>query len=121
MSEEKSHVGMARCFYCNELAIILLDRRLRKTLTRDMGVIDYEPCGECKKLMSQGVILISVRDGEKSENPYRTGGWVVVTDEFITKLLKEDAASTILKRRWAFVPDSAWDGIGLPREEVTPE
>ena len=34
-------------------------------------VIDKEPCEECKKLMEQGIMFCSVRNGEKGDNPYK--------------------------------------------------
>jgi hypothetical protein len=80
--------------------------------------LDHEPCDECKKLMEQGIILISVKDSDVgSDNPYRTGGWVVVKDEAIKRALKGDAGKGILASRIAFVPDLIWDAMGLPRGE----
>ena len=86
-----------------------------------------EPCNECKKHMEMGVILISIRNGEESEegnagnfNPYRTGGWCVVRDEAITRWLggdNDELLAGILKKRMAFLPDEVWDMIGLPRGE----
>lgn len=76
-------------------------------------VLDKTPCEECQGWMKQGIILISVRDGEKGEEPYRTGKWVVVKREAAEKVFTED----ILKSRMAFVEDSVWEKIGLPARE----
>jgi len=48
-----------------------------------------EPCDKCKEYMEKGVILISCRglETDDRENPYRTGGWVVVRDQFIEKVV----------------------------------
>ena len=80
--------------------------------------LDKEPCKKCKGYMEQGVILISVRDSDmNSPNPYRTGGWVVVKDDLIERLVTDSALKEhILQRRMCFIPDAVWDGIGLPRE-----
>lgn len=105
---EKSHVGMATCFLCGEPKHILLDRRLRNTLPRE-ACYDKEPCDKCKEWMKQGTILISIRDGEEGkDNPYRTGGWVVIKAEKAKEMFK-DAPKV------AFVGDKIWDMMGLPR------
>lgn len=145
---EKSHVGMARCFFCLKEDQILLETRidpvtrgLRQTLPRDCGVVNMIPCHECEGYMKQGILLISVRAGDmdaverdwkdheiamKGErhphpfipNPFRTGGWCVVKQEAVERWLKEPLLSQVLKCRWCFVEDDVWNAIGLPREET---
>lgn len=132
---EKDYVGMEMCFFCQEPRGIILDRGLRKTLPRQ-ATYNTEPCPSCQKLMEAGIILISVRDGEQAkmvaeremarakwkregsrgkfrhlDNPYRTGGWVVVREEAIN-------ATALGGSRVAFVEDCDWDAMGLPRGEV---
>lgn len=110
------------CFFCNEPAgVALLGRRPDDTEAPRQAVFDKTPCEKCKAYMEQGVILISV-DEQKSagdlENPYRTGGWVVVKDELVRRIVQPAAlAESILRSRVAFVPDDAWDKLGLPRGE----
>ena len=145
--EDKSHVGMSRCFYCGEYDKILLDTRLAKTLPHDCGVIDMEPCPTCKDLMKQGVILIAVdpasmervgaeyhdhmakmavADERSRKNarpfipdPVRTGGWFVVSDAFIQRTFKPPAmVDMILKGRWSFIAEDAVRKLGL--YEATP-
>lgn len=54
-----------------------------------------------------------------SENPYRTGGWIVVRDQFIQGAIRQEfTRESILKARFAFVPDTVWDRLGLPRGPV---
>ena len=66
--------------------------------------------------MKQGVILISTKGGEHGNNPYRTGGWCVIKDEAIERMISNtDLREHILRARVAFVPDEAWDFLGLPR------
>ena len=77
---EKSYVGMGVCYFCGKPKEIILDRRIRNVLPKT-ACYNQEPCDECKKLMKLGVIVISVRDGEKGPDPYRTGRWFVVKDE----------------------------------------
>ena len=116
VSEQKSHVGMATCFLCGGVKHIMLDMGLKNTLPRE-ACYDYDPCDTCIGYMKQGIILISVRDGEDGVDPYRTGGWVVVREEVIRRLGGEDNEVTdkALKRRAAFIPDTLWGALGLPK------
>jgi hypothetical protein len=107
--------SLAICFFCGKDTgeIILPGRLPGDAEAPRRAVWGYEPCPQCAQFMGQGVILISVRAEER--NPDRTGGWVVVTDDFITRALTPEAAGSILKARVAFVSDAAWDKLGLPR------
>jgi len=110
------------CFYCQESMGVALMGRIKgdKQAPRE-AVFDHEPCDTCKGHMEKGIILISVRnEDEGNENPYRTGGWVVITDEAIERMIEpEDVRQSILTRRIAFVPDAAWEMLGLPGKEDT--
>ncbi len=133
--------ALTTCYYCNKPADILLVGSRTKAfkeaglasedgeMKMNVGVIDARPCSKCQGYMQQGVILISMRDGEEAEmetanrekrlpNPYRTGGWVVVREEYIRRMIDSPLlARQILRQRVCFVSDSAWDKIGLPRGE----
>ena len=119
---------MTKCFFCGESKDILLVgskvtqfRNAGVPVSSDgkmpmnIGAVGYEPCQKCKKYMDMGVILISVKDGEEGKNPYRTGGWVVVKDDYISKVFDTHISQDILKNRVAFIPDESWDRLGLPR------
>jgi hypothetical protein len=111
------------CFFCNEPKNeIILAGRLKDDAEAPQHVVwNYDPCDKCKGYMQAGVICISVRDGESGDNPYRTGGWVVLKDEAVARIITTaDVRDYILKKRIAFVPDNVWDAIGLPRGEVKP-
>lgn len=73
--------------------------------------INKEPCDQCKKYMKQGILLISIRDNINKENPYRTGAITVIKEKAAKRIFNVD----ILKSRAAFIEDSVWDKIGLPR------
>ena len=106
------------CFYCNKAKneVILAGVFGGKEAPR-AAVWDLRPCDACADFMKQGVILISVKDGEDGGNPYRTGGWCVVKDEAIERMISNTdlREHIILRARVAFVPDEAWDFLGLPR------
>lgn len=124
---EKSHVGMYQCYFCMEDIGILLDRRLRKTLPRQAGVIDMNPCDKCKGYMEQGVIFMSILDSTTDEemkgtmpNPHRTGGWCVISEDGVKRLLNGNKAMLdfALVNRFMFITDSAWQLMGLPKGET---
>ena len=110
--------SMYQCFICGEnIGLVLFGSGYGKDeeAPRSVGAIDMEPCDTCKGHMQQGVILISVRDGESGPNPYRTGGWCVVKDDAIRRIFHGEVVDSVLSKRVCFVPDQAWDQIGLPR------
>jgi hypothetical protein len=118
--------SLEQCFVCMKDVRVILFGRMKGDAEAPRRVcLDKEPCADCKKWMEQGVVLISV-DEEKSkgdmQNPYRTGGWIVVRDDFIERVVQpEELRKAILKKRMAFIPDEAWDMLGLPRGESRKE
>jgi len=100
--------SLGLCFYCQEAKeVVLLGLMKGDKKAPRMATYNTEPCSKCNELMEQGVTLISVRDGDEgSDNPYRTGGWCVVTDDFITRLIEQpDLRDSILERRMCWIPD----------------
>lgn len=135
--EDKSFVGMTQCFYCGKDKDIAMDRRLRDRLPKHVGIVDMEPCNDCKGYMEQGIMLIAVKDdaecakveAERQEwlkgpqntpfipNPYRTGHTCVVKDDAILGVVTDDTVKErIRKMRWTFIPMDAWDMLGLPKK-----
>ena len=108
------------CFFCNQPKneVILAGHMKNDMEAPRNAVWNWEPCDKCKEYMEKGVILISVNEKLSKgdlDNPYRTGGWVVVKDEAIKRLINSELAADILKKRAAFIPDEAWDMMKLPR------
>jgi hypothetical protein len=68
-----------------------------------------KPCDNCKEMMKQGVVIVSVRDGTDHDNPYRTGRIFCVREEAVKKMLGEIPA-----KRACFIEDSALDKMGFP-------
>jgi hypothetical protein len=98
------------CFFCHEPKNeVVLAGRLPGDAEAPQGKIwDRRPCDQCRKLQAAGVILISVRNGEESDNPYRTGGWVVVKADAVRRFVQPpELAEEIIRKRVAFVPDEA--------------
>ncbi len=105
------------CYVClkpkNE--IILAGRLKDDAEAPHAAVWDYQPCATCEAFMTPGIILISVKPGESGNNPYRTGGWAVVKEEAVRRMLTHPPlVEDICKRRMAFMPDDVWNALGLP-------
>jgi len=115
--DDRDYVALDVCFFCGEAMGVVLHRQLRRVLPRK-AVFTHDPCATCKGHMERGVILISVRDGESGDNPYRTGGWVVVTENAIRKVVSEPMQTTLLTKRAGFIENTTWEAIGLSMEGV---
>lgn len=74
--------------------------------------ISGEPTPFCPKCGSRGV---NSSPHKESSNPYRTGGWVVVTEDYVKRIMDDETAHTLLHTRTAFVPDHVWEALHLPR------
>lgn len=131
--------SVALCFFCmKEMGIALLGRLPNDAEAPRQGVWTTAPCEKCEKCMSLGVILISVKDESIEQmnreqenftrhhahnrkklyipNPYRTGGWCVVKDNVIKRMVTSpELADQIIRVRFCFVPDTVWDNVQLPR------
>jgi CRISPR/Cas system-associated protein Cas10 (large subunit of type III CRISPR-Cas system) len=116
--------SMSTCFYCggdkNELIIPGLMKGDREAPRK--AVWNMEPCDQCKHFMEQGVILIEVDEAKTTDrkNPYRAGGWCVIKDEAIARVITDEAMREhVLKARVAFLPTEVWDHIGIERGQGT--
>lgn len=111
--------AIPKCFFClKDKNMVILPGRLKGDAKAPYGAVwDMEPCDECREHMKMGIILISCKDPSpgKGNNPYRTGGWVVVAEDYIRRAITPELAQIICESRFAFVPDDAWDKMGLPR------
>jgi len=120
--------SLSTCFFCQEDNEIILFGALtpkqRKALGSKDGqaphriCVSKQPCPKCLEHMKQGIILISVDEAKSKDttNPYRTGGWCVVKEEAIKRIgiKPQELEDAILTKRIAFIPDDAWDMLGLP-------
>lgn len=101
------------CYCCNKEKnqIAFLGDKIKGEAPRS-AVIDKEPCEECRGYMKQGIILISTRDGESGDNPYRTGGWWVITQQCAERLFN---GIDFNKQRVLFIEDSVALKVGLKK------
>ena len=110
---DNNFVAMAKCFACGNDAHILIHTRFRNIQEAHNKVDPHHPfCQQCADMMKAGnTILLSVRDGEKGENPYRTGRMCVMTPQGTARLFKGPPPTL------AFVEDTMWANLGLPNQD----
>lgn len=119
-------VVQTRCYYCNEPDALLINKRIGRHSSelQEMHdkVIDTEPCSKCKEHMDKGIILVSVDDAKSDKgwqndpmpNPYRTGGFFVVSENFIRRVFQPEAVvANMLESRFAFIDHEAAVMLGL--------
>jgi len=112
------------CFFCTKPKneIILAGKMKNDMEAPRNAVWDTRPCDKCKGFMAKGIILISVDDSKSTDhqNPYRSGGWCVVKEDMVKRVLgkNKQLLEATLRMRVAFIVDETWDKIGLPRGEI---
>lgn len=108
--------SVLHCPVCARSVGIALLGKLKDDAEAPRAMMDRQPCDECRKMMKDGIVFISVRDGEKGENPYRTGHLVCVKEEGVRRMLKNDTGllDTVLQQRACFIEDSVWRQLGFP-------
>ena len=112
------NLSIMQCFFCmDDSGVALLGRLPNDEEAPRKICLDHVPCSKCKEYMERGIILISVSDRtDSTDNPYRTGGWVVVSEQFIKRIVQPyELVEEILRKRCAFLPDAVWDKLSLPR------
>lgn len=82
-----------------------------------VGVAD-QPCESCKEYMKQGVILLTVDESKTTDhrNPWRTGGFIVVSEDWINRAFDEEIAKELTAKRVGYIPHSLAVSIGLLKE-----
>ena len=101
-----------RTHSCGECKHVWITPVEQSAHTSNLSGEKSEECPECS---SRNVHSSRVQEAEDPQNPYRTGGWVVVRDEAIERMVSPpELTQYILKKRVAFIPDEAWEILGLP-------
>jgi hypothetical protein len=62
-------IALTKCFYCHEDADILIDQHVRGGLYEAAHgkVVSLNPCSKCEEYMRQGIIVITIKDGENDD------------------------------------------------------
>lgn len=133
-------VALTKCYFCQKDDCIVINTRLgtlnaAKVEKMHGKTISMEPCQKCADLMKMGIILITIDDAKSGEgwnkpplrnderegwipNPYRTGGWFVITDDAAKRMFPQ-MADWAIKHRFMFIEHEAAKMIGL--FDATPE
>jgi hypothetical protein len=74
-------------------------------------------CDECKEYSEKGIILVTIDESKTDDpkNPYRTGGFFVVTEDFVTRLLEHqpEMLKRVLEERLTFIEHDLGVQLGL--------
>ncbi len=121
MDRETLGAALTKCFYCGKDDKIIMNRRLnarQAEITKEMHgkIADYEPCPECQEHMKNGIILMTI-DPKKTtdmKNPWRTGYFMVVSDDFVQRVFTpQEVVDDILKARATYIDHDAAEKMGL--------
>lgn len=99
--------SLLKCFACGKNAGIALLGKLKNDEEAPREMTDKTIfCNDCQNVINQdGLLVISVRDGETSDNPYRTGKMVGITKEAKNIIFKD------IKTNVCYMEDSVFDKI----------
>lgn len=98
------------CFWCNTA----------KGGEGEPEYFDYEPCVECNKLWTRGILVIQVTD-ELNKNPsiidglYPTGIWAVISEESVKNVLTDYVGiDKIMKSKTMYINVDDWGKVINP-------
>jgi len=104
---------MYRHWYCQQC-----DNRCELALAADSDPkkIPAGPLCDSRQCRMRVQLCMTHKYVGPTDNPHRTGGWVVVAEKFVKRVVHlTELVEHMLQTRFAFVPDSVWDKLGLPR------
>lgn len=91
-------------------------RKVEELHGKVVGIADHF-CEECDGYAKQGIIIVTIDESktEDRKNPWRTGGFFVVTDSYIERLMDDSPAllEQTLEKRMCYMPHEVAEGIGL--------
>lgn len=72
-------------------------------------------CDWCDHFMDKGIILISYSTTLTTDpkDPFRTGGWMVVSEDRIRQFLFGQQLKDVLYERALFIDDETWERLNL--------
>jgi hypothetical protein len=85
----------------------------REKLDEGMSVPVKRVCPDCTLMLDRGVVLIEIRDGERDQNPFRTGKLYCITDEAARERGIEDKV--------VYIEASTAEGMGLAQAKPLSE
>lgn len=99
--------SLLKCFACGKDAGIALLGKLKNDEEAPKEMTDKTIfCNDCQNVINQdGLLVISVRDGETGDNPYRTGKMVGITKEAKNRIFKD------IKTNVCYMEDSVFSKL----------
>lgn len=99
--------SLLKCFACRKNAGIALLGKLKNDEEAPKEMTDKTIfCNDCQNVINQdGLLVISVRDGETGNNPYRTGKMVGITKEAKNRIFKD------IKTNVCYMEDSVFSKL----------
>jgi RNA polymerase subunit RPABC4/transcription elongation factor Spt4 len=101
----------------NNLLTSEMAKKVKEIHGRSIGFKE-EPCDECKGHMEKGIVIIGI-DPERSEdmrNPWRTGAFVVVKDEFFERqkeFIDNELIDSVIQKRVTFMDHNSMVEFGM--------
>ena len=83
------------CFICGKETNIILfgvsyKDKNNKTVEAPRKVCTEQLCDDCQKIIDEGgIFLIAIKDGERGDNPYRTGQIIAVKEEAVQRMFPD--------------------------------
>ena len=107
------------CYFChkekNELVLLgNVASSNREVQDSKYLVVDKKPCEWCRENMTKGIVLVEASKDSTGEIVIR-GGYAVVAEKFIRRMLTEAVVEGMLKHRLAFIESDAWVRLGLDK------
>jgi len=99
--------SLLKCFACGKDAGIACLGKIKNDEKAPMEMTDPNIfCDNCQNVINQdGLLVISVRDGETGNNPYRTGKVIGITKEAKERIFKDITVNV------CYMEDSTFDKI----------
>lgn len=134
-TEDTIGTALTTCYFCGGSNEVIINTKLTKQhadAVKELNgkVVSMHPCDKCDEYMKKGIILLTI-DSSKSDknwnivppskpkhwipNPYRAGGFAVITEEGLANMLGEDSDMYIWakSRRWMFLEHEVALRMGL--------
>lgn len=110
--------SLTMCVFCHEAKGIALLGRLPNDAEAPRQIItDYEPCDKCQEQMNQGITMVGtlssplakdmppIGKDENGDDLYIGTTWLVVSEDYIKRIIEWPKSEEILKAKRVLVPD----------------
>lgn len=99
--------SLLKCFACGEDAGIAILGKLKDDEEAPREMTNPNTfCTKCQSVIDQdGLLIVSIKDGEKGDNPYRTGKMVGITKDAKERIFKN------IKSNFCYMEDTMFNQI----------